>query len=121
MINLDSDPDEPSPEAMARYLSMRRHTIGMGDHDDGLRHLPVHPGAVNAAGGLQQFMLPPNAMMGLFPNLMPIYNDHNKDRPTSANDQHHKHEPFFLPPADVASRDSHLLKPPQMFFTGGLK
>lgn len=29
---LDSDEgEEPSPEAMARYLSMRRHTVGVPD------------------------------------------------------------------------------------------
>lgn len=27
----DSDTDEPSPEALKRYLSMRRHTVGMTD------------------------------------------------------------------------------------------
>ncbi|XP_059814265.1 serine/threonine-protein kinase SIK3-like isoform X1 [Hypanus sabinus] len=31
-MNLDSDEgEEPSPEAMARYLSMRRHTVGVAD------------------------------------------------------------------------------------------
>lgn len=28
--NSDSD-EEPSPEALARYLAMRRHTVGVGD------------------------------------------------------------------------------------------
>ena len=27
----DSDGEEPSPEALARYLAMRRHTVGVGD------------------------------------------------------------------------------------------
>lgn len=27
----DSDMDEPSPEALRRYQSMRRHTVGMTD------------------------------------------------------------------------------------------
>ncbi|KAK3097997.1 hypothetical protein FSP39_015178 [Pinctada imbricata] len=27
----DSDSEEPSPEALARYLAMRRHTVGVGD------------------------------------------------------------------------------------------
>lgn len=31
-MTLDSDEgEEPSPEAMARYLSMRRHTVGVPD------------------------------------------------------------------------------------------
>ncbi|KAG8434527.1 hypothetical protein GDO86_012777 [Hymenochirus boettgeri] len=36
-MNLDSDEgEEPSPEALARYLSMRRHTVGVPDtHNDG--------------------------------------------------------------------------------------
>jgi len=28
-ISLDSDSEEPSPEALARYLTMRRHTVGI--------------------------------------------------------------------------------------------
>ena len=31
MISSDSDTEEPSPEALARYLAMRRHTVGVGD------------------------------------------------------------------------------------------
>lgn len=27
----ESDSEEPSPEALARYLAMRRHTVGVGD------------------------------------------------------------------------------------------
>lgn len=27
----ESDADEPAPEALARYLSMRRHTVGVSD------------------------------------------------------------------------------------------
>lgn len=27
----DSDGEEPRPEALARYLAMRRHTVGVGD------------------------------------------------------------------------------------------
>lgn len=31
-MNLDSDEgEEPSPEALVRYLSMRRHTVGVAD------------------------------------------------------------------------------------------
>ena len=29
--NSDSEGEEPSPEALARYLAMRRHTVGVGD------------------------------------------------------------------------------------------
>ncbi|CAC5357446.1 SIK3 [Mytilus coruscus] len=31
--NSDSEAEEPSPEALARYLAMRRHTVGVGDSD----------------------------------------------------------------------------------------
>ena len=30
-MNSDSDTEEPSPEALVRYLAMRRHTVGVGD------------------------------------------------------------------------------------------
>ena len=31
-VNVDSDEgEEPSPEALVRYLSMRRHTVGVAD------------------------------------------------------------------------------------------
>ncbi|KAG9482150.1 serine/threonine-protein kinase SIK3 [Eleutherodactylus coqui] len=40
-MNLDSDEgEEPSPEALARYLSMRRHTVGVPDtHNEGAEEL----------------------------------------------------------------------------------
>ncbi|KAM9299651.1 serine/threonine-protein kinase SIK3 [Gastrophryne carolinensis] len=40
-MNLDSDEgEEPSPEALARYLSMRRHTVGVPDtHEGGTEEL----------------------------------------------------------------------------------
>ncbi|ELU10035.1 hypothetical protein CAPTEDRAFT_103587 [Capitella teleta] len=31
MMSSDSETDEPCPEALARYLAMRRHTVGVGD------------------------------------------------------------------------------------------
>lgn len=31
----DQDIDEPSPEALARYLAMRRHTVGPGNENVG--------------------------------------------------------------------------------------
>ena len=30
-VSDDSEGEEPSPEALARYLSMRRHTVGVSD------------------------------------------------------------------------------------------
>ena len=30
---MESDEEEPSPEALMRYMAMRRHTIGVGDSE----------------------------------------------------------------------------------------
>jgi len=30
---MDSDEEVPAPEALARYMAMRRHTIGVGDSE----------------------------------------------------------------------------------------
>ena len=29
--DMESDDEEPAPEALMRYMAMRRHTIGVGD------------------------------------------------------------------------------------------
>ncbi|XP_069557087.1 serine/threonine-protein kinase SIK3 homolog isoform X3 [Brachyistius frenatus] len=70
---LDSDEgEEPSPEAMARYLSMRRHTVGVPDQrtemQEDLQKLP--PGFPR--GALPQPPFPPLApTMGPMHTLMP--------------------------------------------------
>uniref|UniRef100_A0A674N6C7 non-specific serine/threonine protein kinase n=1 Tax=Takifugu rubripes TaxID=31033 RepID=A0A674N6C7_TAKRU len=70
---LDSDEgEEPSPEAMARYLSMRRHTVGVPDQraemQEDLQRLP--PGFPR--GAVPQPSFPPLApVMGPMHTLMP--------------------------------------------------
>uniref|UniRef100_A0A7N6B2T5 non-specific serine/threonine protein kinase n=1 Tax=Anabas testudineus TaxID=64144 RepID=A0A7N6B2T5_ANATE len=72
-MTLDSDEgEEPSPEAMARYLSMRRHTVGVPDQrtemQEDLQKLP--PGFPRGAVPLPPFpLLAPN--MGQMHTLMP--------------------------------------------------
>ncbi|XP_060561423.1 serine/threonine-protein kinase SIK3-like isoform X2 [Ruditapes philippinarum] len=80
----DSD-EEPSPEALARYLAMRRHTVGVGDSrhevpDDLRMKLGQHqqlfampqpncfmPFGFNPLGGISPYN---NLPMGAFPPLM---------------------------------------------------
>ncbi|KAM7085133.1 serine/threonine-protein kinase SIK3 isoform 3-T3 [Molossus nigricans] len=58
-VNLDSDEgEEPSPEALVRYLSMRRHTVGVADPrmevmDDLQKLFPGFPGVSPQAPLLQ--------------------------------------------------------------------
>ncbi|CAB1347690.1 unnamed protein product, partial [Coregonus sp. 'balchen'] len=73
---LDSDDaEEPSPEAMARYLSMRRHTVGVPDPrtemQEDLQKLP--PGFTRVAPQ-PPFPMPPT--MGHIHTLMPTQNPH---------------------------------------------
>ncbi|XP_055516567.1 serine/threonine-protein kinase SIK3 homolog isoform X1 [Leucoraja erinacea] len=75
-MNLDSDEgEEPSPEALARYLSMRRHTVGVADprtevpEDLQKCHLPGFPRTVPQAPFLQ---VVPN--VNLMQNMLPMQN-----------------------------------------------
>ncbi|XP_036180122.1 serine/threonine-protein kinase SIK3 isoform X1 [Myotis myotis] len=74
-VNLDSDEgEEPSPEALVRYLSMRRHTVGVADPrmevmDDLQKLLPGFPGVNPQAPFLQ---VAPN--MNFMHNLLPMQN-----------------------------------------------
>nr|XP_033773434.1 serine/threonine-protein kinase SIK3 isoform X1 [Geotrypetes seraphini] len=74
-MNLDSDEgEEPSPEALARYLSMRRHTVGVPDPhtevaDDLQKLLPGFPRVTQQAPFLQ---VAPN--MNVIHNLLPMPN-----------------------------------------------
>ncbi|XP_076000266.1 serine/threonine-protein kinase SIK3 homolog isoform X2 [Genypterus blacodes] len=70
---LDSDEgEEPSPEAMARYLSMRRHTVGVPDQrTDGQEDLQKMPPGF-PRGAVPQPPFPPLApIMGQMHTLMP--------------------------------------------------
>ncbi|XP_036921567.1 serine/threonine-protein kinase SIK3 isoform X2 [Sturnira hondurensis] len=74
-VNLDSDEgEEPSPEALVRYLSMRRHTVGVADPrtevtDDLQKLLPGFPGVNPQAPFLQ---VAPN--VSFMHNLLPMQN-----------------------------------------------
>ncbi|XP_076968940.1 serine/threonine-protein kinase SIK3 isoform X4 [Tamandua tetradactyla] len=74
-VNLDSDEgEEPSPEALVRYLSMRRHTVGVADPrtevmEDLQKLLPGFPGVSPQAPFLQ---MAPN--MNFMHNLLPMQN-----------------------------------------------
>ncbi|XP_012585159.1 PREDICTED: serine/threonine-protein kinase SIK3 isoform X3 [Condylura cristata] len=72
-VNLDSDEgEEPSPEALVRYLSMRRHTVGVADPrtevmEDLQKLIPGFPGVSPQAPFLQ---VAPN--MNFMHNLLPM-------------------------------------------------
>ncbi|EFB21762.1 hypothetical protein PANDA_008175, partial [Ailuropoda melanoleuca] len=74
-MNLDSDEgEEPSPEALVRYLSMRRHTVGVADPrtevlEDLQKLLPGFPGVSPQAAFLQ---VAPN--VNFMHNLLPMQN-----------------------------------------------
>ncbi|XP_067827051.1 serine/threonine-protein kinase SIK3 homolog isoform X3 [Heptranchias perlo] len=75
-MNLDSDEgEEPSPEALARYLSMRRHTVGVADprtevtEDLQKCHLPGFPRVMPQTPFLQ---VVPN--VNLMQNMLPTQN-----------------------------------------------
>ncbi|XP_039327078.1 serine/threonine-protein kinase SIK3 isoform X5 [Saimiri boliviensis] len=74
-LNLDSDEgEEPSPEALVRYLSMRRHTVGVADPrtevmEDLQKLLPGFPGVNPQAPFLQ---VAPN--VNFMHNLLPMQN-----------------------------------------------
>lgn len=74
-VNLDSDEgEEPSPEALVRYLSMRRHTVGVADPrtevmEELQKLLPGFPGANPQTPFLQ---VTPN--MNFVHSLLPVQN-----------------------------------------------
>ncbi|XP_075765647.1 serine/threonine-protein kinase SIK3 isoform X2 [Pelodiscus sinensis] len=74
-MNLDSDEgEEPSPEALVRYLSMRRHTVGVADPrtevmEDLQKLLPGYPRVTPQAPFLQVM---PN--MSFMHNMLPMQN-----------------------------------------------
>ena len=65
-MNSDSDTEEPSPEALVRYLAMRRHTVGVGDSrldaPGDLRIKLAHHQAVAAAMMRPMIMTPSNLL-----------------------------------------------------------
>uniref|UniRef100_A0A4W5M515 non-specific serine/threonine protein kinase n=1 Tax=Hucho hucho TaxID=62062 RepID=A0A4W5M515_9TELE len=99
---LDSDDaEEPSPEAMARYLSMRRHTVGVPDPrtemQEELQKLP--PGFPRAAPQ-PPFPMPPT--MGHMHTLMPTQNPH------------------LQPTQQLEYKEQSLLQPPTLQLLNGM-
>ncbi|CAH1796976.1 unnamed protein product, partial [Owenia fusiformis] len=108
----DSD-EEPSPEALARYRAMRRHTVGVGDPDheapEDVRVKLAHHQPILAmpptfiTNPIDQFSLFNHAsllpQMNLPSNLPPVQN----------------HSPH-----NYTVKDPHLLRPPQVMGPGGM-
>uniref|UniRef100_A0A4W5Q2Y5 non-specific serine/threonine protein kinase n=1 Tax=Hucho hucho TaxID=62062 RepID=A0A4W5Q2Y5_9TELE len=99
---LDSDDaEEPSPEAMARYLSMRRHTVGVPDPrtemQEDLQKLP--PGFPRVAPQ-PPFPMPPT--MGHMHTLMPTQNPH------------------LQPTQQLEYKEQSLLQPPTLQLLNGM-
>uniref|UniRef100_A0A8C8FKG8 non-specific serine/threonine protein kinase n=1 Tax=Oncorhynchus tshawytscha TaxID=74940 RepID=A0A8C8FKG8_ONCTS len=95
------DAEEPSPEAMARYLSMRRHTVGVPDPrtemQEDLQKLP--PGFPRVAPQ-PPFPMPPT--MGHMHTLMPIQNPH------------------LQPTQQLEYKEQSLLQPPTLQLLNGM-
>ena len=104
----DSDTDEPSCEALARYLAIRRHTVGVGDtkHEvlDDVRLKLMHQQQL-----LSDVHHPPGTMFN------PARGLPHTNLP--------QHLPLFHNPAlEVLSyTDAGLLKPPQLLSFGVLE
>ncbi|XP_029301796.1 serine/threonine-protein kinase SIK3 homolog isoform X4 [Cottoperca gobio] len=99
---LDSDEgEEPSPEAMARYLSMRRHTVGVPDQrtemQEDLQKLP--PGFTR--GAVPQ---PP------FPQLAPTMSQMHTLMPTQS----------LQPTQQLEYKEQSLLQPPTLQLLNGM-
>ncbi|XP_031716696.1 serine/threonine-protein kinase SIK3 homolog isoform X2 [Anarrhichthys ocellatus] len=99
---LDSDEgEEPSPEAMARYLSMRRHTVGVPDQrtemQEDLQKLPpgFHCGAVPQP---------------LFPSLAPTMGQMHTLMPTQS----------LQPTQQLEYKEQSLLQPPTLQLLNGM-
>ena len=101
----DSDTEEPSPEALARYLAMRRHTVGVGDSrheapEDVRAKLAQHYQPLAAAAIPQPIVFNPISLLPHtnLPQNLPLV----------------QHEP----PQNFCIKDPHLLKPPQVLGAG---
>ncbi|KAI5282584.1 serine/threonine-protein kinase SIK3 isoform X1 [Manis pentadactyla] len=100
-VNLDSDEgEEPSPEALVRYLSMRRHTVGVADPrtevmEDLQKLLPGFPGIGPQAPFLQ---VAPN--VNFTHNLLPMQT--------------------LQPPGQLEYKEQSLLQPPALQLLNGM-
>ncbi|XP_069470593.1 serine/threonine-protein kinase SIK3 isoform X2 [Ambystoma mexicanum] len=100
-MNLDSDEgEEPSPEALARYLSMRRHTVGVPDPhtevtEDLQKLLPGYPRVTPQAA-----FLPTHQNMNFMHNLLPV--------------------PHLQPSGQLEYKEQSLLQPPTLQLLNGM-
>uniref|UniRef100_A0A3Q3BGC5 non-specific serine/threonine protein kinase n=1 Tax=Kryptolebias marmoratus TaxID=37003 RepID=A0A3Q3BGC5_KRYMA len=99
---LDSDEgEEPSPEAMARYLSMRRHTVGVPDQrtemQEELQNLPP---------GFPRGVIPQNP----FPQLAPTMGQMHTLMPTQS----------LQPTQQLEYKEQSLLQPPTLQLLNGM-
>ena len=98
----ESDTEEPSPEALARYLAMRRHTVGVGDS----RHEAPEDVRVKLAHHQPIIALPqPNMFSPI--SILP-HTNLPQNLPLVQNE----------PPQNYCIKDPHLLRPPQFMGPG---
>lgn len=102
----DSDSEEPSPEALARYLAMRRHTVGVGD----ARHEVPEDVRVKLANHQPIIATPPQHNY-LMPFGAPLP---NTNLPQNVPQQLHNE----LPTSPSLRRDQNLLQPPPILGPG---
>ncbi|XP_021371632.1 serine/threonine-protein kinase SIK3-like isoform X1 [Mizuhopecten yessoensis] len=89
----DSDSEEPCPEALARYLAMRRHTVGVGDS----RHEVPEDVRVKLANNQPIIALPqPNYLLPLLSHTVPQMQSEVPAYPTS--EQHFLQPPIMWGP-----------------------
>ncbi|XP_069081067.1 serine/threonine-protein kinase SIK3 isoform X3 [Pleurodeles waltl] len=100
-MNLDSDEgEEPSPEALARYLSMRRHTVGVPDPhtevtEDMQKLLPGFPRVTPQAA-----FQPAAPNMNFMHNMLPV--------------------PHLQPSGQLEYKEQSLLQPPTLQLLNGM-
>ena len=120
-MNSDSDTEEPSPEALVRYLAMRRHTVGVGDSrleaPCDLRIKLAHHQAATAALMRPMLISPSNLLQQS--NLPQVLTPPSGDDVTSAGGDSGFVQTFSSSSGSSTSgQDSHLLQPPQLYSAG---
>ncbi|XP_071177063.1 serine/threonine-protein kinase SIK3-like isoform X2 [Mytilus edulis] len=103
--NSDSEAEEPSPEALARYLAMRRHTVGVGD----TRHEVPENERLKLANHQPIIAMPqPNLLMPF--SFLPHINLPQTNLPYVQNEQMQNYQGIG---------EQHLLQPPAFTGLGG--
>lgn len=119
VICIDSDPDEPSPEALARYLTMRRHTVGIAHQNEALGaccgpNEAAHYQPPGGAAYLHPTMFVPGANAGLLPHVF---------LPQDLSTVQGPDDETLMQTACISSAiaDNNLLRPPQTNGTRSVK